>query len=158
VFLNLHATRGTGIVDMSSHKDLYDYLQSLPKDSMIAAHPMLADGIPTFTQRKVFINYELSNPFFDRYWETVKKRTYDFFDAYYSENLSSVLKFCKENGIDYLVIDREHFTGEYLAGGEIYFEPFNTYILDLVKKRDNFALTKVHGKQIRSYLVLDVKY
>jgi hypothetical protein len=71
-------------VDTQINKNLYTYLNSLPKDSVIAAHPFLADGIPIFAQRKVFISSELSHAWFDRYWETISARTYDFFNAYYA--------------------------------------------------------------------------
>jgi len=131
-----------GFIDMSENKSLYIYLNSLPKETMIAAHPRLADGIPTFAQRKVFIKYELSHAAFDNYWKTIKKRTFDFFDAYYSEDPSFIYEFCEQNGIDYLVINKEHFTEKYL-GGDIYFEPFNTYVKNITRKRKKFLLDNI---------------
>ena len=110
---------------------------------MIAAHPYLADGIPTFAQRKVFIKYKLSHPFFDKYWEIIKKRTLSFFDAYYSEDHLSIFRFCQENGIDYLAVDSRHFTKEYLIEEKIYFEPFNTYVKNITKNKSDFVLANI---------------
>lgn len=39
-----------------------------------------------------------------------------------------------------------HFTEEYLTKRKIYFEPFNIYILDIIQKRRNFALTRIPEK------------
>lgn len=142
IFLNVDSQRLNGLIDMSYNKNLYSYLNSLPKEAMIAAHPSLADGIPTFARRKVFINYELSHCVFDNYWKTIKKRTFDFFDAYYSEDPSFIYEFCEQNGIDYLVIDKRHFTEEYLRG-HIYFEPFDTYVKNITGKRKKFLLDNI---------------
>ncbi|GEM_PF-790852 len=143
VFLNLNVNKNVALIDMSANKNLYEYLNSLPKDTMIAAHPELADGIPTFARRKVFIKLELSVPLFDPYWSTVKNRTLDFFDAYYSEEPDFIYRFCEKNGIDYLVVDKSHFTEEYLGKGNIYFEPFNAHVIDLTSGRSKFALENI---------------
>jgi hypothetical protein len=142
IFLNVSNQKSNGLINMSYNKSLYSYLNSLSKETMIAAHPHLADGIPTFAQRKVFVNYELSHCVFDNYWKIIKKRTFDFFDAYYSEDPSFIYAFCEENGIDYLVIDKKHFTEKYFKG-YIYFEPFNTYVKNITRERKNFFLDNI---------------
>jgi hypothetical protein len=119
------------------------YLETLPKDSLIAAPPVLADYIPTFSRRKVFINGELSHPWPDKYWETVKARTFEFFDAYFSDRLDKVAAFCRKHEIDYLIIDRRHFTKEFLKEGKIYFEPFDSYVKAMTGNRDSFALEQI---------------
>lgn len=146
IFLDFNVNKNIGLIDMSHNKDLYEYLNKLPEDTMIAAHPKSADGIPTFTQRKVYIKYELSHPFFDKYWETIKKRTNDFFNAYYAEDPKTIFNFCEKNDIDYLVVDRRHFSKEYLKRGKIYFEPFNTYIKTIIKERKDFVLADIPDK------------
>ena len=35
---------------------------------------------------------------------------------------------------------------KWINDGKIYFEPFNTYILNIIDKRNNFALTNIHDK------------
>ncbi|NQU73782.1 MAG: hypothetical protein HQ547_03620 [Candidatus Omnitrophica bacterium] len=142
IFLNVSSQRSNGLTNTSYNKSLYSYLNSLPKETVIAAHPVLANNIPTFAQRKVFINYELSHCVFDNYWKTIKKRTFDFFDAYYSEDPSFIYEFCERNGIDYLVIDKRHFTEKYLRGS-IYIEPFSTYVKNITRKRKKFFLDTI---------------
>jgi len=142
IFLNVSSQRSNGLTNTSYNKSLYSYLNSLPKETVIAAHPVLANNIPTFAQRKVFINYELSHCVFDNYWKTIKKRTFDFFDAYYSEDPSFIYEFCERNGIDYLVINKRHFTEKYLRGS-IYIEPFSTYVKNITRKRKKFFLDTI---------------
>ena len=115
---------------------------------MIAAHPYLADGIPIFAQKKVFINYELSNPWYNEYWKTVKKRTFDFFNAYYSEDPKVIYEFFNENGIDYLVVNKKHFQGKNLTDGKTYFEPFQRYISNLLKKKKHFVLPNMKEQNL----------
>jgi hypothetical protein len=141
-FLLLHFSinRGIGLSDKSDNRELYTYLSTLPKNTLIAAHPYLADYIPTFSKRKVFINFELSHTWADKYWLTVKARTFDFFDAYYTENPATVTAFCKKYHIDYLIIDKRHFTKEFLQNKKIYFEPFDSYVKNMTHGRNRYAL------------------
>lgn len=158
VLLHGGLNKGIGLRDYSSYyyhqsgitnnkfaisKELYDYLHSLPKDTVLAAQPYLADNIPTFAQRKVLVNSELSHPWFDTYWHTLKERTTDFFTAYYATDAQSIHEFCEKYGIEYVVVDKRHFTAAYLEEGKIYFEPFNTAIKELVRNRQDFALLHV---------------
>jgi hypothetical protein len=142
---NLNQIKDIELNDYSGNKELYNFLKSLPKDSMIAAHPSLADAVPTFSQRKVFVKHELSHPWMEPYWETVKSRTFDFFKIYYSDNLDEAFTLCQANDIDYLVVDRSHFSEDYF-NGRIYFEPFLSYIRKSFKGRGSFALLKISDK------------
>lgn len=142
VFLNFDLGRGM-FVNASSHAELFAFLKTLPKTALIAAHPELASGIPTFVLRKVFIQFETSDLLSRRYWEIFKKRTFDFFDAYYAEDLSSIYRFCKENGIDYLVVNEKDFEENSWVRGPIYFEPFNTTVRKKIGERRDFALRNI---------------
>jgi len=143
IISNFNVNKDTGLQDMSQYKDLCNFLKTLEQDSLIAAPPFIADNIPTFAQRKVFFNFETSIPFFDKHWDIVKKRTYNFFNAYYAKDPQEIYRFCEENEIDYLVADYEHFTEEYLKSKEFYFEPFDSYIGKITKNEKDFALAKV---------------
>ena len=146
VLLSYNVKQNFRFADMSRYKDLYKYLNSLPKDVMIAAPPRLADGIPAFAQRKVFINYELSHPFYGKYWEVIKERTVKFFNAYYSEDPLFIYNFCEENNIDYLVVSKSQFTKRYIMRDNIYIAPFSAYIRDIAKSRRNFVLKHIPEK------------
>lgn len=142
VFLNFDLGRGM-FVNLSSHAELFTFLKTLPKAALIAAHPELAAGIPTFAMRKVFIQFETSDLLSRRYWEMTKKRTFDFFNAYYAADAPSIYRFCRGNQIDYLVINEKDFEDIAFARGQIYFEPFHTYVKKNVGERRDFALKKV---------------
>jgi hypothetical protein len=129
-----------GIYDYSQHAKLYEFLRSTPKTSLMAGHPELMDNIPTFAQRKAFVTYELSHAWYTTYWDTIKKRTFDFFRAYYSDNPEEIRLFCRENGISYLLVRDEDFVEERRKSGHVYFQPFGNYIRDSTGTRSHFAL------------------
>lgn len=146
VFVLLHSgmnARNTNLMSMIKAAPVYDFIRRLPKDSMIAAHPFLADGIPYFTDRKTFIMLKLSNPMYSKYWETIKKRTYGFFDAYYSPDPMAIYQFLLDNGIDFVVVNRMHFILPYFLGNDFYFEPFNAYIAKIVRRTNHYAMVEV---------------
>jgi hypothetical protein len=51
-------------------------------------------------------------------------------------------------------VDRQHFTEEYFREEKIYFEPFNAYIMNLIKERKNFALPGVFTKDSPRIIVI----
>ncbi len=138
--LHIPINKAVGLDDMSHYRQVFAFLNTLPKQSLVAAHPYLADYIPTFSARKVFINAELSDPWFDRYWNTIELRMRDFFQAYYATDLSSIREFCTKHGIDYLVVDKKDFSRDFLEHGPIYFEPFYSEVRDFLRTRQHFAL------------------
>ncbi|MBF0370588.1 MAG: hypothetical protein HQL52_14135 [Magnetococcales bacterium] len=146
--------------DYSPKAPLYLYLMTLPKDALFAAPPYLADDIPLFAARKVLINYELATPWFVNYWQTIKERTEDFYSAYYTNRLSELIAFRDKYQIDYLIVNRRDF--HRLNRKRFYFNPFNDFIKEQIKKnRPHFFLSK-HTKQLSqfklgSFYVIDTK-
>lgn len=139
VLLGALRSYDVGIYDYSEYEDLYRYFRSKPKNILIAGHPGLMDPFPTFSRRKAFVTYELSHTWIDGYWDTIKKRTFDFFEAYYSEDPEKLRQFCRHYGVDYLLVREKDFSPKNFEKGEIYFEPFNSRILELIKNRSRFA-------------------
>jgi hypothetical protein len=131
---------GVGLQDFSQHAKLYRFLETTPKNSMLAGHPEIMDNVVTFAKRKAFVTFELSHTWYDRYWDIVKKRTFDFFDAYYASDPEDIRRFCRENSIDYVVVRQQDFPPIHSGRKPIYFEPFNTYIRDLLSSRSHFAI------------------
>jgi hypothetical protein len=129
-----------GIYDYFDQVRLYKYLQSTPKNSLIAGPPDVMDNVITFAHRKAFVTYELAHTWYISYWDRVKKRHFDFFRAYYSDDPEEIRRFCRDNQIDYLVVREEDFFPRRLVQGDLYFEPFDTYIRDILKSHHRFAL------------------
>lgn len=142
IFVILGAVRiyHIGIFDYSSEKSLYRFLHSLPKTTMLAGHPNVMDNCLTFSKRKAFITYELSHTWMSEYWRTVKQRTFDFFDAYYSESPEVVRQFAGKYGVDYLVVRERDFTPSFLQSDSIYFEPFASRVRQAVGSRSSFSV------------------
>ncbi|MFH1360501.1 MAG: hypothetical protein ABIJ41_05635 [Candidatus Omnitrophota bacterium] len=140
---SFHIDRGSYLIDESANQDLYHYLNTLPRNVMIAAHPLLADNIPLYAQRKVFVNDETAVPLFDKYWNTIKKRLFIFFDLYYADNPLLTYKYCLDHHIDYLVVREGDFEKDFLKRGSFYFYPFNPFIQRLVRMRETFALRDI---------------
>lgn len=146
---NLQSIFNTGSSQKADEK-LYKFIAALPKNSLLAGHPEVMDNIPAFSKQRVFIMQEGAFPYLKGFYETVKNRTYDFFNAYYSCKKSQVYEFCKKNNIDYMVVRRKDFTKDYLEKGKFYFSPFNRHIAELVKKEnfDKFALLNMPRQRI----------
>ena len=140
VILAALALYRVGIYDYSSDAALYRFVQSTPKTSLMAGPPDLMDNVLTFGRRKAFVTYELSHTWYTRYWEVIKKRTFDFFRAYYAEDPAEVREFCRKNGIDYLIVRDKDFSRDLLKKTQIHFEPFDAYIKNLVNSRSHFAV------------------
>ena len=142
VLLNFNISSNEALIDMSGNKALYSYLEKIPDGSVVAGHPELLDGVPIFSKRKAFVAKDMSVPLFDNYWETVKKRTFDIFTAYYSEDPAEICELCRKNNIEYIIVDRRHYTESYISEG-VYFEPFNSFVSNIVRNRKNYVLNDI---------------
>lgn len=145
---------------VAGQSKLYNFLQTLPKDIYIAGHPSSMDDIPTFAKRRVFINEETSEPYYAKYYSVIKQRTYDFFNAYYSDSENQVFDFCKKYNITHIILYKHHFSQDYLSKGMFYLNPFNSYIKNLVKNKKRFALMDISIKKTifeeKDALLIDV--
>lgn len=128
------------IYNYSYYKPLYSFIETLPKDVVIAGHPELMDNIQTFCHRKAFVTYELSHPYRKKYWEKIKKRLFDLFDSYYSEDPEQIKEFATIYGIHYFVLRDEDFSTGNLKHSSLFFEPFGDFIHRLIETRNHFAL------------------
>jgi hypothetical protein len=126
-------------------KGIYDYLKTLPNNALIAGHPVDMNCIALFGQKKPFVMSILNSPFFKDYYKVIRQRDFDFFSVYYSGDKQEIREFCKKNGITHIIVNKEHFTKEYLNQDYYYseaFEPFNInrHIKNLTKNKKEFYL------------------
>ena len=134
--------------DCEKKTQLFDSLSTLPKDTMIAGHPYDMDFIPIFTKRKVYLNFELSAPFYSKYYDLIKDRTYKLFYVYYTSEEKIFNNFCKLEKVDYFVFNKEKFSNEYLSNKEFYIKPFNNFIIKLLEKEKDFYFKKIPKKRV----------
>jgi hypothetical protein len=133
-------TYHTGIYDYSGSASLCRFLQGTPKNTLVAGHPELMDNVVTFAARKAFLTYELSHTWYTGYWHIIRKRTFDFFEAYYSSDPQVIREFCSRNRIDYLVVRDEDFGPESPGEGRVYFAPFDDTIDELKRSTRDHAI------------------
>jgi hypothetical protein len=120
-------------------REMLDFLATLPKDGLVAGHPMDMDNVPLVARRRVVANHELSIPYYLGYYRRVRTRLMDMLKAYYAKHWQVVETFVDYYGVDALVVRNEHFRKDILAGS-LYFEPFNSVIKEGWKSEDQFVL------------------
>jgi len=116
-------------------RPLLNYVSTLPKDVLIAGDPEVMSNIPLFAQRSVFLSSEISY--------VGEERVEDFFGAYYADRSEDVYAFCEAYGVDYFVVNQEHFSADYLAEGAFFYDPYNKYVVDFIAGRTDFFFTSV---------------
>ena len=122
---------------------LYRFISSLPADSMLCGHPQLMDEVAFFGKRKFFVSKEFCYPVLKNYYYTVEARTKIFFLLYYGRSADYIYSLCKNNSIDYIIVEKKHFEKSYLQHGKFYFEPFNSFIRKYIGNGYNFVLKDV---------------
>jgi hypothetical protein len=127
---------------------LYRYLQNLPKDVLIAGHPAEMDNIPLLSRRKVLVNKELSLPYYTKYYAEIRRRIRDSLAAYYAAREQQVRRFVRRYGVHYILVNKRHFTPQFLRG-PIYYEPFNSIMKKRLATQHRFALLEGRvGKRV----------
>jgi hypothetical protein len=115
---------------------LYDYLEDLPKDVLIAGDPLLMNRIPLFAKRDVLYR-EIQPP--PHQLDLIM----EYFHVQYSGDSRPVFDFCRKHDVNYLVVDNRDFNAESLATGEVFYPSFNQALLDIIKVRDSYALQEM---------------
>ncbi len=127
-------------------QDIYNFISTLPKDSLIAGYPKDLDCIPLFSQRSVLINDELNIPFAKNYYEKIKVRLIDLFSAYYSDKETDIKELCKEYNLTHILVNKERFSNNSLNKELIYYNPFDKLIKE--RKNNDFILPKLENKSV----------
>lgn len=115
-------------------RDVYQFVASLPKETVLAGNPHLMEGIPLFSKRSV-----LFRDLFPR----ADAPIVEYFDAQYAETAQTTLDFCQRYQISYLVLDTRDFDPNYLAEGNFFYQPWNDEIVKSIADRSNFILPEL---------------
>jgi len=126
-------------------KEVYDYLKALPDDALITGHPVDMNCIALFGQKRPFVMSMANSALLKDFYKIMRQRNFDFFSAYYSSDKKQVQEFCKKNDITHIVVNKEHFTKEYLNQDFYYseaFEPIDIkkHIKSLTKDKKEYYL------------------
>jgi hypothetical protein len=96
--------------------ELYQYLSQQPKETLVASLAKEADNLPTFAARSVLFSEEHALPMHLGYYTPIKARILDVINAQYSTDPAVVKAVIQKYGIDFLLINDNAFTADYLSG------------------------------------------
>jgi hypothetical protein len=94
--------------------EIYQYLAQQPKDILVASLSIEVNNIPAFSQRSILVGDEFAIAYHPAYYNQIKQRTVDLLQAQYSPELKDIQSFIQQYNIDYLLLDRNAFTAQYL--------------------------------------------
>lgn len=118
-----------------AERELLRFLETLPKDVLLAGTPRALDNVPLFAKRQVLFNYDLVSQDANLMREAL--------NAYYTDDAQVVIDFCQAHGVDYLVVDLQVYSEEYLATEKVFFEPYHQELLPQLIDRNTFVLAQV---------------
>lgn len=123
---------------------LYDYLQSLPVESRILAHPADSDAMTYWTGKPATVGLRQFQPLFTEIWEKQKARAFEALIALYAANREDVTKFCDYYGTTHLVLRDGRYGDDFKLKAH-FFEPFNSFADELLKttRREDLVFSKL---------------
>ncbi len=138
VFLFLHPLHNS-IRGYEKYKPVYDYIETLPKDTLIAGNPKseLIRTIPFFSKRAVFFaeKLELSNSVYSE--EERFQRSQDLTEALYVGSLDKIRDFISQYKIDYFLIEENYYE-------KLFFNYLNSSIHPFDRMMRGFLNNKGH--------------
>ena len=116
----------TGLtMDVRTDRLLYQHVESLPPDSVIAGWPTgPVNDIPYLTKRTAFVTQETHQAYHASYADEMRRRTFALVDAYFATDIAPFERLRDEFGVIHLIVRRSHLSGD----TPTYFKPFDTYI------------------------------
>jgi hypothetical protein len=94
--------------------EIYAFLLSQPKDTLVATISEEADYLPIFAQRSTLVSLEYSISYHNGYYTPLRQKTIDLIQAQYSTNWQTIQQFIQKYGIDYWLLDRQAFERDYI--------------------------------------------
>ncbi len=130
------------------------FIEKLPKDSVIVAHPMLADvnSCDIIAKRNAFIDYERSMSYCHESQAEIRRRNLVALAIIYAPDKATLLKLMKDNGVTHILVQNYFYSNEYFASSRKYIEPYNAFISGF--KGKPIYLAKVLDARKASYVIL----
>ncbi|UBF26495.1 hypothetical protein K9N68_00320 [Kovacikia minuta CCNUW1] len=100
---------------ISGEGKLYPFLQTQPKNTLVATLASTANNIPTFAQRSVLLSEEYALPFHLGYYNQIRQRSKDLIHAQYTPDLAIAQQFIQQYGINFWLVEHNAFTSDYLT-------------------------------------------
>lgn len=127
-------------------EDALNFIETLPKDTLVGAHPYDGDLVPLLAKRSVLANYECALAYHLGYYRQVSQRTEDLLKAFYGEDWSALQYLHDAYGVDVMLVN----VGRYSDAASHYFPPFNdlTRSLYAAGKPDRFAALHAPSERV----------
>ena len=121
------------------------YLASLPKESVIAAPPGLADALPYFTQRPIVASRSHTFVWAEGYYLLARTRLLDLIDAYYATRLDQLAPFLDRYTVHTVLVDRRAFARAtahplWSSSGAARYEPYSSRVVARISATARFIL------------------
>lgn len=146
IFIVLHPFFND-IFDYKEYKNIYDYLETLPKDSLIVGFPgknFFTETVPFFSKRAIFFTDRMeTNIIFAYGLEDSKKRREDLMRALYTDSLRDVGNFISKYNIDYFIIESYLYEYSFINHFKNLFSPVDpqiSKIIEMTKQKNKFAI------------------
>lgn len=131
-------------VDRATNNSLWSWInQNTDKTAVFAGHPILLDGLPLFTQRRIYAGTEAAHPFYLGYFNEIKRRLTLTWQAYYAQDINKISQILLPESVDYFVFKNSDFLQESLQKAE-YFKPLHILVAELTRKpKEIYAFSKL---------------
>ncbi|MCA9959690.1 MAG: hypothetical protein KC443_11685 [Anaerolineales bacterium] len=116
----------------NAEQAMYQYLQTLPKDVMLAGDPSVMDAVPLFGKRQVLFGRDRVHP--------DDKLVQDMLLAYYTDQSSELLMFCQQYGVDYFIVNQDNFADHLDETPTYFYEPYNSAVAPIIQQHQTFVL------------------
>lgn len=100
--------------NQASPKELYDFLRTQPKQSVIATIERCGDFIPVFARRPVLVSPEYAVPYHLGYYRQVRQRGQDLVRAILTSDVDVLRAFIENYDIDLFILGRASITPQSL--------------------------------------------
>jgi hypothetical protein len=128
-----------GLTDYSEYAPLYIKARTLPKDALLAGHPMLMDAVHTFGMRNVLASRKLAHPWSLGYWARYEPRLRASLDALYAKDPRTLVEAREQYGVTHLIVDARQLEDSFVQHVPL-FAPYNDYIRKLAARPGDFLL------------------
>jgi len=121
-------------ISRRDHAALYDFVETLPRDSRISGHPSDVCGIPYWSARAHAGCYETLQPWFVSSWRRQKDRTEATLRALYAERPHDVVAYAHTYGVTHLLLAPERYRDDFRSAAKL-FQPFDAFLGELLRDR-----------------------
>lgn len=147
--LQLNKKIKTGV---ENNREIYEFLESLPQDSLIAGWPTdIIESVPLYTAKSALLTQETHQVFHKTYLLEMRARATTLFDAYLNPSPKTLKELQKTFGVTHLIVTLQRAKYKY-------FSPFNLQIAKLLTNNPDFMRVYSSSKMQHATVYRDSNY